>query len=161
MKERITNRISSYEICQNDRTKFLYFILTANILVGSVGAILFPVTEKTSLDARAVAASEEAILTERFLGVKQRFRLSFFVLQFAVVHRVFPVAGLFIDIEIQSRGTPDGLKTRTGTLNHVTTVVTLSCHQSEPFARILVLADLAFEALFLLLLLSLHTIRAF
>ena len=142
------------------RSNFYYGeeFLTANVFVRSVRAVLLPVAEEAPLDARAVAASEEAILTEWFLGVEQRLRLSFFVLQFAVVHGIFPVAGLFIDVKVQSRGTPDCLEAGTGALNHVATVVTLACHQSEPFAGILVLADLVLEALLLFVLLSLHAV---
>lgn len=74
--------------------------LTANVLVGAVRTILLAVTEKTSLDARSVAAREITILAKRFLGVEQGLGLSLLVLQFAVVDRVFPIARLLVDVEV-------------------------------------------------------------
>lgn len=134
--------------------------LTADIFVRSIGAILLPVAEEAPLDARTVAASEEAVLAERLLGVQKRLRLPLLVLQLAVVHRVLPVAGLLVDVEVQSSRAPDRLQPGTRALDHVPAIVTLPCNQSEPFARILVLADLALEALLLFILLPLHAIRA-
>lgn len=98
-------------------------------------------------------------MTERFLGVEQRLGLSLLVLQLAVVDGVLPVAGLFVDVEVETSWAPDRLETRAGALDHVATVVTLACHQSEPFSCVLVLADLALEALLLLgIFLSLHSL---
>lgn len=135
--------------------------LTTNVLIGSIAAVLLSVAEQASLYARSVAASEETVLAERLLGVQQRFRLPLLILQLAVVHGVLPVAGLLVDVEVQASGTPDRLETRAGALDHVAAIVTLPGHQSKPLACILVLADLALEALLLLgILLPLHTLGA-
>jgi hypothetical protein len=39
------------------------------------------------------------------------FDLSLFVLQFAILDSIFPIARLLLDIEIQASWTSDGLKT--------------------------------------------------
>lgn len=134
--------------------------LTANVLVGAVSAILLAVTEETSLDARSVTAREITILAKRFLGVEQGLGLSLLVLQFAVVDGVLPIARLLVDVEVQTGRTSYRLQTGTCTLNNVAAIITLAGDQSEPFAGILILADLIFKTLLLLLLLSLNSIRA-
>lgn len=131
--------------------------LTANVLIGAVRAVLLSVAEETSLDAGPVPAGEEAILTERLLGIEQGLGLPLFVLQLAIINGVLPVAGLLVDVKVQARRASDRLQTGTRALNYVAAVVTLAGDQSEPLARILVLADLALEALLLLVLLALHS----
>lgn len=133
---------------------------TANILVGAIGAILLAVAEEASLDARSVAAGEESVLAERFLGVEQRLGLPLLVLQFAIVDRVLPVARLLVDVEVQAGRASYRLQTGTRTLNDVAAIVTLAGDQSEPLAGIFILADLIFETLLLLLFLSLNSSRA-
>lgn len=84
--------------------------LTTTVLVGSVRTVLFSVTEQSSFYAVSVTASEEAVLTQRFVCEQQRFHLAFLVLQLAVLHRILPVASLFVDVEVESGRTTDGLK---------------------------------------------------
>lgn len=134
--------------------------LTAYIFVGSVGAILLPVAEQSPLDAGTVAARQESVLAQGFLGIEEGFRLPLLVLQLAIIHRVLPIARLLVDVEVQPCRAPDRLQPRTRALDHVPAIVPLPCDQSEPLARILVLADLALEALLLLILLPLHATRA-
>lgn len=74
-------------------------VLTARVFVGAVGAILFTVTEESTLDAVGVTTRKEAILTQRFISVQQRFNFTFLIFQFAVFDGVFPVTSLFLDIE--------------------------------------------------------------
>lgn len=134
--------------------------LTANVFVGAVSAVLLSVAEETPLDAGAVSAGQVAVLAERFLRVEQRLGLPLFVLQFAVVNGVFPVAGLLVDVEVQTGRASYRLQAGTRALDHVAAIVTLAGDQPEPFARILVLADLVLEALLLLVFLTLNAARA-
>jgi hypothetical protein len=85
--------------------------LTTRVLVGSIGAVFLAVAEEPTLNAVAITASEETILTERLVGDQQRLHLALLVLQLAVLHRVLPIAGLLLDIEVQAGRTANGLET--------------------------------------------------
>ncbi|KYN23456.1 hypothetical protein ALC57_04330, partial [Trachymyrmex cornetzi] len=134
--------------------------LTANVFIRAVSAVFFSVTEETSLDTGSVTAREQAVLTERFLSVNHGFGLPLFVLQLAVVDGILPVAGLLIDVEVQTSRASYCLQTGTRALNNVTAIVTLARDQSEPLPRILVLTNLVLEALFFLLFLPFNSDRA-
>lgn len=84
-------------------------LLTARVLVGSITAILLSVTEESTFDAVAVAARQESILTQRFVGEQQRLHLALLVFHFAVFHGIFPVAGLLLDVEKQTGWTANSL----------------------------------------------------
>lgn len=85
--------------------------LTASVLVGAVRAIFLSVTEETSVDASTVAASQLSFGAKRFVGVQERFDLTLFVLQFAILHGFLPIARLLFDVEKQTGRTTDSLKT--------------------------------------------------
>lgn len=130
----------------------------ANILIGAVSAVFLSVTEETPLDTGSVTTREISILAEWFLGIKQGLGLPLFVLQFAIVDRVLPIAGLLVDVEVQAGRASYRLQTGTRALDNVAAVVTFTRDQSEPLACILVLANLALEALFLFFLLPLDSV---
>jgi hypothetical protein len=88
--------------------------LTTRVLVGSVGAVFLAIAEESALDAVAVTAGEESVLAERLVGDQQRLHLALFVLQLAVLHRIFPVASLLLDVEVQTGRTTNGLETLEG-----------------------------------------------
>jgi len=135
-------------------------LLTANVLIGAIGTILLPVAEETSLDTGSVSAREIAVLAERLLGIEQGLGLPLLVLQLAIVHGVLPIAGLLVDVKVQPGRTSDRLQTGTRALDDVAAVVALAGDQSEPLARVLVLAYLALKALLFLLFLSFDSGRA-
>lgn len=97
-------------------------------------------------------------MAEWFLGVKQGLGLPLFVLQFAIVDRVLPIAGLLVDVEVQAGRASYRLQTGTRALDNVAAVVTFTRDQSEPLACILVLANLALEALLLFFFLPLDSV---
>lgn len=84
--------------------------LTAAVLVRTVRAVLFAVAEKSPFDAITIAASEEPVLAQRFVGVQQWLHFPLLVLQFAVLNGVLPVAGLLLDVEVQTSWATDGLE---------------------------------------------------
>lgn len=88
--------------------------LTARVFVGAIGAILLAVTEQPAFDAVAVTAGQEAVLAERFVGHQQWLHFALFVLEFAVLHGLLPVAGLLLDVEEETGGATDGLQTLNG-----------------------------------------------
>lgn len=90
--------------------KFRLILLTASVFVRAIGAIFLSVTEETSLDAVTVAAGQRTVRTQGFVGVEQRFDLTFLVLQLAIFDGVFPVARLLVDVEVETGRTTDGLK---------------------------------------------------
>jgi len=96
-------------------------------------------------------------LTEWFLSVNHRLGLPLFVLQLAVIDGILPVAGLLIDIEVQTSWASYCLQTGTRALNNVTAIVTLARDQSEPLARILVFTNLVLEAFFFFLFLPFNS----
>lgn len=74
-------------------------VLTARVFIRAVCAVFFTVAEKSALDAVRISTREETILTQRLFSVQQRFYFAFLIFQFAVFDGVFPVTGLFLDIE--------------------------------------------------------------
>lgn len=50
-------------------------------------------------------------MAKRFVGHQQRLHFAFFVLEFAVLHGLLPVAGLLLDVEEETGGATDGLQT--------------------------------------------------
>lgn len=136
--------------------------LTADVLVGTVGAVLLAVTEQSSLDAVTIATGQRTLGAQRLLGVELRLYLALLVLELAVVYRVLPVAGLLVDVEVQTGGTTNRLETGTRALYDIPTVVTVPGDEPEPLSGILVLADLVLEAVVLVLLvvLTLHSARS-
>ena len=132
--------------------------LTANVFVGAIGAVLFAVAKQSAFHAVAVTAGQRAIRAERFLGIEKRFGLSLLILGFAVVDRVLPVAGLLIDVEVQTSWTTNRLQTGTGALDHVATVVTLASYQPKPLARVFVFANFILKTFFFFFFLSLNAI---
>lgn len=99
-------------------------------------------------------------MAERFLGVKQGLGFPLFVLQFAIVDGLLPVAGLLVDVKVQAGRASYRLQTGTRALNNVAAIVTFASDQSEPLARILVLANFAFETLFFFFFLPFNSTRA-
>lgn len=85
--------------------------LTARVFVGAIGAIFLAVTEQAAFDAVAVTAGQEAVLAERLVGHQQRLHFALFVLELAVLHGLLPVACLLFDVEEETGGATDGLKT--------------------------------------------------
>ena len=73
--------------------------LTARVLIGAICAVLFTVTEESALDTVGVSTREETILTQGFFSVQQRLYFALLIFQLAVFDGVFPVTGLFLDIE--------------------------------------------------------------
>jgi hypothetical protein len=88
----------------------LFLKFTARVLVGTVGTVLFSVTEKTALNASAISASEESVLAKGLVGVEQRLDLPLLALELAVFDCGLPVAGLLLDVEVQTGGATDGLQ---------------------------------------------------
>lgn len=86
-------------------------VLTARVFVGPIRAVLLPVTEQPPLYTIPITTRQEAILTERLIRKQQRLHLPLLVLQLAILHRVLPIAGLLVNVEVQTSGTSDRLKT--------------------------------------------------
>lgn len=85
--------------------------LTARVFIGTVSTVLFAVTEETTLDTEGVTTGEVTVLAQGLVGVQQGLRLTFLVLQLAVLYSVFPVTSLFLDVEEQTSWATDGLDT--------------------------------------------------
>jgi hypothetical protein len=118
----------------------------ARVLIGSIAAVLGSVTEETSLDAVAIAASQVVLLADGLLGVEQRLDLLLSGLGVAVPDGGLPVAGLLLDIEGQTSWTTNGLETRSSALDDVSALV-LSGLKPEPFSSTLVQAKLLLQIL--------------
>lgn len=85
--------------------------LTASVLIGTIGAVLLAVAEQTTLNAVAIAAGQEAVLAEWLVCVQQRLHTALLVLALAVLNRLLPVAGLLLNIEVQTSGAANSLQT--------------------------------------------------
>lgn len=85
--------------------------LTTTVLIGSVRAIAFAVAEQTALHAGAVAASQKALLAQRFVGVQQRLHFALLALELAVLDGVFPVARLLLNVKVETGRASDRLQT--------------------------------------------------
>ena len=86
--------------------------LTTDILVGAVSAVLLAVAEEVLLDAGAVTAGQlTGLVAQGSVGHQEGLHLPLSRQFITVLHSPFPVTGLFLQIEGQPRGTPDGLQT--------------------------------------------------
>ena len=83
---------------------------TARVLVGAVGAIGNAVTEKAALDASAVVTGEHSLLAEGLIGGQDGLDFADLFLDQAVLHLLFPVASLFLDVESQTGRATNGLQ---------------------------------------------------
>lgn len=84
--------------------------LTASVFIRTVSTVFLSVAEQTPFYTCTVTTGEESVLTERFVGKQQRFHLTFFVLEFAVLYGVLPIAGLLVDVEVETCWTTNGLE---------------------------------------------------
>lgn len=84
--------------------------LTTAVLVGSVSAVLLAVAEESAFDAVTVTAGQVTFLTEWLVGVQERLDLALLTLQLAVLHRIFPVASLFLNVKVQTGWATDRLQ---------------------------------------------------
>lgn len=85
--------------------------LTTSCLIGSIAAVFLTVTEQTPFNTLSVTARQFPIGTYRFVGKQHGFDFTLFVLQFAILHGIPPIASLLLDVEIQTGRTTDGLQT--------------------------------------------------
>ena len=83
---------------------------TARVLVGAVGAIGNAVTEEAALDASAVVTGEHSLLAEGLIGGQDGLDFADLFLDQAVLHLLFPVASLFLDVESQTGRATNGLQ---------------------------------------------------
>lgn len=86
-------------------------IITASVLVGAIVTVLVAITEKATLDAVAVTASQVVLLADGLVGDEQGLYLLLPGLEIAVLDRIFPVASLLLNIKSQTGRTTDGLET--------------------------------------------------
>jgi hypothetical protein len=98
-------------------------IFAAGVLVGPVAAVLDSVAEKSLLKAVAIAAGQVVVLTDRLVCAQQRLHFALPGQLVTVVHRVLPVASLFLEVECEAGRAADGLEAGACTLNHIPAVL--------------------------------------
>lgn len=84
--------------------------LTARVFVGSVGTVGNAVTEEAALDASAVVAGQHAFLAKRLVGGQDGLDFANLLLDETVLHLLFPVASLLLDIESETGWATDSLQ---------------------------------------------------
>lgn len=95
----------------------------ASVLIGAVVALFLTVAEETAFNAVSISASKMVLLTNGLVGEEQRLDLLLLGLELAILDGGLPVASLLLDVEGQTGGTADGLKTRSGTLDYISAFV--------------------------------------